>query len=76
MRTSRSYPDLVEEELKKYDGEVCKYFQVDRRSSMVSLSKKSVEDFLNYCKFFGNCKSNSFLVCLTWFLITEMQEQT
>lgn len=73
MRTSRSYPDLVEEELKKYDGEVCKYFQVDRRSSMVSLS---VEDFLNYCNFLGNCKSNSFLVCLTWFLITEMQEQT
>lgn len=40
MQTSRSYPDLVEEELKKYDGEVCKYFQVDRRSSMVSLSEK------------------------------------
>ena len=74
MRTSRSYPDLVEEELKKYDGEVCKYFQVDRRSSMVSLSKKSVEDFLNYCNFFDNCKSNSFLVCLTWFLIPGTME--
>lgn len=31
--------------------------------------KKSVEDFLNYCNFFGNCKSNSSLVCLAWFPI-------
>ena len=36
MQTSCSYPDLVNEELKKYDGEVCKYFQVDRRPSVVS----------------------------------------
>ena len=42
---------------------------------MVSLSKKSVEDFLNYCNFFGNCKSNSFLVCLTWFPIPGTMEQ-
>lgn len=44
MRTSGSYPDLVEEELKKYDGEVCKYFQVDRRSSM-SETKPKRKDF-------------------------------
>ena len=36
MQTSGSYPELVNEELKKYDGEVCKYFQVDRRQTVVS----------------------------------------
>ena len=36
MQTSGSYPELVNEELKKYDGEVCKYFQVDRRQTAVS----------------------------------------
>lgn len=36
MQTSCSYPELVHEELKKYDGEVCKYFQVDRKPSLVS----------------------------------------
>lgn len=42
MRTSGSYPDLVNEELKKYDGEVCKYFQVDRRQTVVSEITHSV----------------------------------
>lgn len=42
MRTSSSYPDLVNEELKKYDGEVCKYFQVDRKQSAVSKIAESV----------------------------------
>ena len=36
IQTSNSYPDLVNEELKKYDEEVCKYFQVDRRQTVVS----------------------------------------
>ena len=52
MRTSGSYPDLVEEELKKYDGEVCKYFQVDRRSSMVSLSEKICWRFFKLLQLF------------------------
>lgn len=42
MQTSGSYPDLVNEELKKYDGEVCKYFQVDRRQTVVSKLADSV----------------------------------
>ena len=37
MQTSSSYPELVNEELHKYDGEVCKYFQVDRRQNVVSV---------------------------------------
>ncbi|XP_078383943.1 coiled-coil domain-containing protein 180-like isoform X2 [Oculina patagonica] len=40
MQTSGSYPELVNEELKKYDGEVCKYFQVDRKQSVESRTKK------------------------------------
>lgn len=55
MQTSCSYPDLVNEELKKYDGEVCKYFQVDRRQSVVSKIGDPVEteDFndVNKCRF-------------------------
>lgn len=42
MQTSGSYADLVNEELKKYDGEVCKYFQVDRRQTVVSKLADSV----------------------------------
>ena len=42
MHTSGSYPDLVNGELEKYDGEVCKYFQVDRRQSVVSKIADSV----------------------------------
>ncbi|KAM7451254.1 hypothetical protein ABFA07_001297 [Porites harrisoni] len=40
IQTSCSYPELVQEELTKYDGEVCKYFQVDRRRSLSTLDPK------------------------------------
>lgn len=40
MRTSGSYPDLVNEELKKYDWEVCKYFQVDRKQTVRSTESR------------------------------------
>lgn len=40
MQTSCSYPELVQEELTKYDSEVCKYFQVDRRPSSSPMDPK------------------------------------
>ena len=40
VETSCSYPDLVKEELQKYDIGVCKYFQVDRKPAQVNNNKQ------------------------------------